>query len=312
MDKKKPLHTRNRHHERYDLQKLMQDCPELGKFIMLNKFQQESIDFANPDAVKVLNRAILKSFYGVSHWDIPPHYLCPPIPGRADYIHNAADLLASCNEEQIPRGKSVRVLDIGVGANCVHPLIGQSEYGWSFVGTDIDAVALESAQRIVDGNPGLSETIEIRAQASPKKIFSGILKQDEFFDLVICNPPFHASLEEARQGSVRKWQNLGKEKKAGSRPVLNFGGQGVELCCEGGEVGFIRRMIKESVEIPSRCLLFSSLVSKESNLPAIFDALERAQVVDTVVLEMEHGQKKSRIVAWTFLNESQRDAWFKK
>jgi 23S rRNA (adenine1618-N6)-methyltransferase len=309
MDKKKALHTRNRHHERYDLQELTKDCPELGQFVVLNKFQQESIDFSNPDAVKALNRAILKNVYGVLNWDIPPDYLCPPIPGRADYIHNIADLLASHNGDVVPRGKSVRVLDIGVGANCVHPLIGQSEYGWSFVGTDIDPTALDSARRIVDGNPGLSESIQLRSQTSPQKIFDGILESDETFDLVICNPPFHASLEEARQGSVRKWQNLGKEKKVGTRPVLNFGGKGVELCCEGGEVGFVRRMIKESAQIPLRCFWFSTILSRESHLPAIFNALERAHVVDSYVLEMTHGQKKSRIVAWTFLDEAQRDAW---
>lgn len=309
MDKKKALHSRNRHHERYDLQELTKDCPELGQFVVRNKFQQESIDFSNPNAVKALNRAILKNFYGVLNWDIPPDYLCPPIPGRADYIHNIADLLASHNGDEVPRGKSVRVLDIGVGANCVHPLIGQSEYGWSFVGTDIDPTALDSARRIVDGNPGLSESIQLRSQASPKKIFAGILEPDETFDLVICNPPFHASLEEARQGSVRKWQNLGKEKKEGTRPVLNFGGKGVELCCEGGEVGFVRRMIKESAQIPLRCFWFSTILSRESHLPAIFNALEWAHVVDSRVLEMTHGQKKSRIVAWTFLDEAQRDAW---
>ncbi len=309
MHKKKALHSRNRHHERYDLQELTKDCPELGQFVVLNKFRQESIDFSNPDAVKALNRAILKNFYGVLNWDIPPDYLCPPIPGRADYIHNIADLLASYNDNRVPRGKSVRVLDIGVGANCVHPLIGQSEYGWSFVGTDVDLMALDSARRILEANPGLSESIQLRSQTSPKKIFDGILESDEIFDLVICNPPFHASLEEARRGSVRKWQNLGKEKKIGTAPVLNFGGKGIELCCEGGEVGFVRRMIKESTRIPLRCLWFSTVLSKESHLPAIFSALDWAHVVDSYVLEMTHGQKKSRIVAWTFLDETQRGVW---
>ena len=306
---KKALHPRNRHHARYDLRALTRDSPELGQFVLLNKFQEESIDFSNPDAVKALNRAILKNVYGVLDWDIPPDYLCPPIPGRADYIHNVADLLASFNGDEVPRGPAVRVLDIGVGANCVHPLIGQSEYGWSFVGTDVDPTALDSARRIVNGNPGLSDLIQIRSQAAPQKIFDGILEPDETFDLTICNPPFHASLEEARQGSIRKWQNLGKEKKAGTRPVLNFGGKGIELYCEGGEVGFVRRMIKESAQIPLRCFWFSTILSKESNLPAIFSALERAHVADSHVLEMTHGQKKSRIIAWTFLDEVQRDAW---
>ena len=43
----------------------------------------------------MLNRAILMHHYGVKSWDIPAGYLCPPIPGRADYIHSVADLLAA-------------------------------------------------------------------------------------------------------------------------------------------------------------------------------------------------------------------------
>jgi 23S rRNA (adenine1618-N6)-methyltransferase len=60
-----------------------------------------------------LNKAILKAFYKIEYWDIPLHYLCPPIPGRADYLHYTADLLAECNNGQIPRGKDIRILMLG-------------------------------------------------------------------------------------------------------------------------------------------------------------------------------------------------------
>ena len=38
-----------------------------------------------------------------------------------------------------------------------------------------------------------------------------------------------------------KWQNLGRDP-GGKGPLLNFGGQGAELWCPSGEVGFIRQM----------------------------------------------------------------------
>lgn len=44
--------------------------------------------------MKAFNRALLQQFYDVREWDIPDGYLCPPIPGRADYLHYLADLLA--------------------------------------------------------------------------------------------------------------------------------------------------------------------------------------------------------------------------
>lgn len=301
---KQGLHQRNRHRDLYDFTLLMKSCPGLVPFVSANSHGVESIDFANPDAVRMLNRAILKHYYGVSNWDIPANYLCPPVPGRADYIHHVADLLASSNKGVIPRGESVRVLDIGVGANCIYPIIGNSEYGWSFVGSDIDSLALASARSIVQSNTRLAHAIQFRLQASPLKVFRGVVTGKEVFDLSICNPPFHASLDEARAGAGRKWKNLGKEKAGGKAPVQNFGGQEVELCCAGGEEAFVRRMIVESALIPSKCLWFSSLVSKASNLPGIYHALKKAGALKIKTIEMAHGQKKSRVVAWSYFSSA--------
>ena len=103
------MHSRNKHVGRYDFEALTKSVPDLAAFVTLNPLKERTIDFANPAAVKALNRGLLKTFYGVSHWDIPPGYLCPPVPGRADYIHYAADLLSSLNEGTIPRGDCVRV-----------------------------------------------------------------------------------------------------------------------------------------------------------------------------------------------------------
>ena len=308
VPQKKGLHPRNRHRDRYDFKQLTQSCPELASFVAKNMYNEESIDFANPDAVRTLNRAILKHFYGISKWDIPANYLCPPIPGRADYIHHIADLLASCNKSVIPRGASIRVFDIGVGANCVYPIIGHCEYGWSFVGSDVDPIALDSAKRIVESNRGLADFIQLRRQTSPRNIFKGILKTDDVFAVSICNPPFHSSLDELMKGTRRKWKNLGKEtatkKDAGKIPVLNFGGQGSELCCEGGEQTFVRLMIKESAQIPTKCFWFTTLISKSSNLPGIYRMLKKVRAMDVRTIEMAHGQKKSRFVAWTFLRKA--------
>jgi 23S rRNA (adenine1618-N6)-methyltransferase len=303
---KSNLHPRNPHRFRYDFKQLIGVCPELSAYIFINKYGTETIDFANPDAVKMLNRAILKYFYGISHWDIPPDYLCPPIPGRADYIHYIADLLANSNRGIIPEGKSVKVLDIGVGANCVYPIIGASAYGWDFVGSEIDPTAIQSANNIIVSNPSLSGKIECRLQASSAHIFKGIIKADEVFDVSICNPPFHASLAEATAGNQRKVKNLGGKNAPNT---LNFGGKSSELWCEGGEVSFIRKMIEESTTIPNQCRWFTSLVSKKENLPSIYHALEKAKVLKTSTIDMAQGQKISRIVAWSFLQYFEESPW---
>jgi 23S rRNA (adenine1618-N6)-methyltransferase len=302
------LHPRNRHQGRYDFPKLIQGSPELARFVITNPYGKESIDFADPEAVKVFNRALLRQFYGIRHWDIPAGYLCPPIPGRADYLHGLADLLAEDNGGQMPRGKGIQALDVGVGANCIYPLIGHSEYGWHFTGADIDGTALASARAIVQSNQ-LGAAIELRQQPEPRHIFKGLLQPGERFELTLCNPPFHSSLEEATRGSQRKWKNLGKLDPKRKLPVLNFGGQGAELWCEGGEAGFLQRMVDESAQFKEQVLWFSSLVSKGGNLPGMEARLKRAGAVEMQVVEMAQGQKQSRFVAWTFLDAAQREAW---
>jgi len=299
MIAKPTFHPRNRHQGRYDFPQLIKSSPELAQFVILNPYGKESIDFANPAAVKVFNRALLKALYGIAHWDIPPGYLCPPIPGRADYLHAVADLLGESHAGEIPRGADVRVLDIGTGANCIYPLLGHSDYRWQFVGSDIDPVALASAKAIVQAN-GLGKAISLRLQPNPKHILQGLLVTDERFELVMCNPPFHASLEDATRGSQRKWRALGKADPKRKLPVLNFGGQNTELWCEGGEIRFVTQLIAESATVARQVRWFSTLVSKASNLPGIEAALRKAGVKQQRIVEMGQGQKISRFVAWSF------------
>lgn len=307
---KSGLHPRNKHKARYDFDELVKSCPELKPYVTLNKFNDLSVDFADPEAVKLLNRALLQHFYKVKHWDIPEGYLCPPIPGRADYIHYMADVLALSNNGNIPQGKQIKVLDIGVGANCVYPIIGTHEYGWSFVGTDVDPVAITSAKSIVSGDPALSVAVEIRKQSNPSGIYTGVIEKDEIFDLSICNPPFHTSMQEAEQLNTRKTNNLGKGDS--DKPAFNFGGQNKELWYPGGEAAFISKMIYQSSKDPLKCFWYSTLVSKKDNLFAIYKALDKVGAFDVKTVNMAQGQKNSRVVAWTFLDNDRQKEWREK
>lgn len=302
---KPQLHPRSKHRERYDFDALIKACPELAPFIILNKFGDESINFFDAEAVKLLNRALLGFHYGIKYWDIPDNYLCPPIPGRADYIHYIADLVSA--EKQIPKNAEIKCLDIGVGANCVYPIIGTKEYGWSFVGSDIDPVSIESANKIVAANPLLAENVECRLQNDSKDIFHSIIKKEEHFDLTICNPPFHASLREAQAGNIRKQNNI--HKKRNSKPALNFGGQSNELWCKGGEEAFIRNMIRQSKYFATSCLWFTTIISKHTTLPSIYRAINKSGAAAIETISMEQGNKKGRVVAWTFLSEAEQKIW---
>jgi 23S rRNA (adenine1618-N6)-methyltransferase len=305
---KENMHPRNSHKAGYDFKQLRKISPELKRFVAVNEHGDESIDFSNPDAVKALNKALLKQYYGVNEWDIPQGYLCPPIPGRADYLHYVADILAELNNGKVPRGNKIKVLDIGTGANCVYPLIGNAVYDWDFVGTDIDADAVLSAKHIVEANAAFNNRITIRLQTNKSNIFKGVIKQGEGFDITMCNPPFHASMQEAQTSTATKWKKLGLEKQ---REALNFGGQKTELWCHGGEAGFIRRMVEQSALVAQQCLWFTTLVSKKDTLPIIYKALKAIKALEVKTITMTHGQKTSRIVAWTFLTLPEQQEWKK-
>ena len=305
----KTLHSRNFHNDRYDFKALIKTNLDLQEFVKPNKYGDLSIDFANPQAVISLNKALLAHFYGIKNYTIPNGYLCPPIPGRADYIHHIADLLASCNNGVIPKGKAVIGLDVGIGANGIYAIIGSSVYDWNFVGSDIEIESIKSVENIVNSNEILKEKIECKLQTNPENIFTGIIKADEFYDFTLCNPPFHKSLKDAMDGNKRKVQNLTKQKT--TKNALNFGGKNNELWCKGGEIAFITNMIKESFEFKNNVLWFTTLVSKKDNLPLIYKKLEDIKAKEIKTINMSCGQKITRVVAWSFFNNEEQKEYFK-
>jgi 23S rRNA (adenine1618-N6)-methyltransferase len=291
------LHPRNRHGAPYDFGRLVRVCPELGPFVRSSPAGRDTIDFADPAAVTMLNRALLAAAYGIVGWSVPSGYLCPPVPGRADYLHYLADLLGE-GAREVPRGPGVAILDVGVGANCIYPLVGASEYGWRFVGTDTDAVALAGARRTLAANPALQQLIELRPQHSATRVFAGTTTAGERFAASVCNPPFYASAAEAAAQTRRKLRQLGKGRPGPA--VRNFGGRPAELWCEGGELGFVRRMIAESAQRPTLCRWFTTLVSSREHVPGIERLLVAAGAAETRIIPLAHGQKRGRIVAWRF------------
>ena len=292
------LHPRNPHRFAYDFPALIKVCPDLGPYIHPGRNSQPGIDFSDPIAVKTLNRALLMAFYGIVWWDIPPASLCPPVPGRADMIHYLADLLAGKPGSAIPKGPAIRVLDIGVGANCIYPIIGHRSYGWHFVASDINRASLEAAGKIRERNPLLREGLELRYQPNPIDVFRGIIREGEFYDLTICNPPFHASAGMAQESNQKRLNKMGLVAKP--EAALNFGGQDTELWCPGGELAFLKQMITQSADFKRQVTWFTSLVSKKENLVMLYKALRQVKVSDLRTIPMAQGQKISRFIAWTY------------
>lgn len=236
------LHPRNLHRDGYDFDKLTEASPGLSPYVRPNPYGNLSIDFADPLAVKALNSALLTLHYQIDAWDIPQGFLCPPIPGRVDYLHYIADLLAGIEtvtaienaEGNAHEGQDVspvntlqsklsklriRALDIGTGANGIYPLLGIQAYGWRFVASDVDPLSLSNVNTIVKANACLQGKLQTRLQTDHQKVFHGIIQADDRFDITLCNPPFHSSLAEASEGTQRKVKNLAANRAAkGHKP----------------------------------------------------------------------------------------------
>lgn len=279
---------------------LVKSHPPLAPYVKPNAYGELSIGFAGPLAVKTLNAALLNRYYNIVDWDIPEGALCPPIPGRADYIHHMADLIGLGHEQP-----SIKLLDIGTGANGIYPLLACQIYGWQCVGSDINTQSLENVATIITNNPTLKDRFTLRTQHDKNHIFEGIIQAGEFFDVSVCNPPFHASLDEALKGSQLKLNNLarsrGEQKAKTKPPVLNFGGLEAELWCKGGEQLFLKKLIRESQEYATQCRWFSSLVSKADNVKPAKKLIRKLGAVDVREIEMKQGNKITRILAWTFM-----------
>lgn len=302
----KNFHPDSPHNKPYDFDALIASEPALKSFVKQNRYGNLSIDFSDPDAVLMLNRALIRFFYQID-WNIPKGHLCPPVPGRADAIYYLADLLKRSWNGKLPKGKTIRVLDIGAGANMIYPIIGHQLFGWSFTATDIDVGSIDWMKRLIAKNPPLSDAIVCRLQKHRRDIFEGIITKDECFDLTMCNPPFHASKEEAEAGNMKKVQNLTKGRQ--KSVTLNFGGSANELWCEGGESAFLSTMAAQSKWYAKQVLWFSTLVSKKERLATLYQTLKALNVSKIKTIEMKQGQKITRIVAWTFLSRKEQALW---
>ena len=281
-----PVHPKNPFAKDYDFDFLARHTPNLKEFVFVNKYGNQTISFGDPKAVRALNTALLKAHYGLKYWDIPEQNLCPPIPGRLDYLWYIADL--------IPKPK-LRLLDIGTGANLIYPILATCHFNWQCTASEVDLDALKNAQVIIDRNSVLAN-IALRQQRFKNSILEHIIEPDDYFDVTVCNPPFFKNRTEAEQQNLRKVRNLQLEEVE----RLNFGGLSNELWYKGGEEAFVKKMAGESVQFKDQVEWFTALVSQKENLKNIKRAINKTSPTVVKVVDMEQGNKKSRFVAWTF------------
>jgi 23S rRNA (adenine1618-N6)-methyltransferase len=285
------VHPKNPFAKDYDFDTLVKHHGDLKDFVFVNDYGTKTIKFSEPGAVRALNRALLKARYGID-WNVPEDYLCPPVPGRLDYLLYISDLVSK---------QEVRMLDIGAGANFIYPILGTCHFNWKCVASEVDRNSLYHAQQIIKQNPVLNTT-ELRGQKNRNQIFENIIRPKEHFDVVVCNPPYYKNQKESQKENLRKVRSLHLPED----DKLNFGGRSNELWYTGGEEAFIKRMVKESANFKYQVNWFTSLISRKENIRAIKRALRQTFPKEVRIIEMGVGNKTSRFIAWSFMEEEAR------
>ncbi|GAB68576.1 hypothetical protein PCYB_134500 [Plasmodium cynomolgi strain B] len=299
------------------------------------------------------------------------NYLCPNIPGRANYMHYIADLTAlpkvpvegaskgakhgertnerigeridervgeqvgewtnervgeltveqvdkwtplarETNDEEkdtLLRGSQIKVLDIGVGSNCIYPLLGNCIYNWSFVGVDVNLDSLKfcylnillnnkennivlNSLDEVNRNPfrniraHMNEVVyfdtEQVASTESQKVDDQLGSTGE--DKTTRSEQIEADLDKPRGAkddhldtnySVGASYNSEEEHFSGIKEEVDGGLQRSEIKSDipsdrvGGEYGFILNMIKESSSYFYNVVWFTTMVSKFKNVKLI-------------------------------------------
>jgi 23S rRNA (adenine1618-N6)-methyltransferase len=287
------MHPKNKHKKGYDFNALIQVFPSLAQYVYVNTYQKQTVDFSNPKAVKVLNTALLKKDYGIHFWEFPGGNLCPPIPSRVDYLYHIVDLL---KETKIPDSfqQKKTVLDVGTGATLIYPLLGNAQFNWNFTATDCEKASIKNAKKILQKNK-LTNHIDLRFQSNKENILTDVINSDDLFLASVCNPPFYASLEEALKVNQQKNKNLQLDKNK-----RNFSGTASELWYKGGEKAFLHNYLYQSSLFKEQCIWFTSLVSKKENVKSMENSLLKLGATTVKIIPMQHGNKITRIVAWSF------------
>ncbi|OJD13922.1 hypothetical protein AJ78_05685 [Emergomyces pasteurianus Ep9510] len=285
--------ARNIYKNDVDFATLALQYPNFSKHLR----QNNQLDFTDPDAVQELTKSLLKRDFGL-HLNLPDDRLCPPVPNRFNYILWLQDLVDSTGEsysDGYDPGREVLGLDIGTGASCIYPLLGCAQRpNWRFIATDIDAKNLKYAQGNVQRN-NLDARIQVVESTSTNALvpLKSITIPESRLDFTMCNPPFYESRHE-----------LILAAKAKQRPPFSAcTGAEVEMITAGGEVEFVARMIRESIQLRDRVQWYTSMAGKFSSIATLVNLLHEVGNKNWVVAEFVQGSKTRRwAIGWSWMD----------
>lgn len=223
------------------------------------------------------------------------------MPVRWNYIRWIQELLDTTSDTYSDRcdpEREVVGLDIGVGASCIYPLLAcSSRPNWRMVGTDIDEHSLDFARRNVDTNGFSKRTKLVLSTTDGPLIPLQALKMEEL-DFVMTNPPFYSSAEDMQASYT------GKQ----APPSAVCTGAENEMICAGGDVGFVTRILEESLKLKESVQWYTAMLGKLSSLQQIVAKLKEHGITNFAVTCLQAGYRTKRwAVAWSFVDYRPRN-----
>jgi 23S rRNA (adenine1618-N6)-methyltransferase len=271
------------------------------------------LDFQDAETCQVLTKALLRVDFGLSV-EVPPDRLCPPVPGRWAYACWVGRLVRETETGGERRGrekegsmdwetatreqKKIVGLDIGTGASAIYALLLlKANPDWHMCVTDTDPKSFDYAAANIARNGLGDRTTMLRTTGEGRVIPLGDLGVERL-DFTICNPPFFADQKEMSD-SLR-----GEGKKKAPNAVCT--GSASEMVCSGGDLGFVTRIVEESLVLREKVRWYTSMLGKMSSAKAVVGLLKEKGVRNWAVGCLEPGAAgggggtKRWVVAWSF------------
>jgi 23S rRNA (adenine1618-N6)-methyltransferase len=253
------------------------------------------LDFQDPETIKTLSRAILAADFGLQ-LEVPDDRLCPPIPNRWNYVSWIQGLIDSTSPDYSDRydpDRKVIGLDIGTGASAIYTMLClQSRSNWTMCATDVDKKSFESAARNLALNSLMTRTKLLQTTELNALIPMQALSIDHL-DFTICNPPFFtdaSDMTSSLKGEGKSW-----------KPNAVCTGAEIEMVCDGGDLGFVTKIVNESLVLKEKVQWYSSMLGKLSSAKSIIDLLKKHGVTNWAVGVIDTGSSTKRwVVAWSF------------
>lgn len=285
MSVKSRFHPRNIYKNPPNFKELAIEYPDFRKYVKQELCGRFSIDYQDQGAVKELTRTLLKRDFNLDV-EIDDSRLVPRIPLCLNYILWIEDLL-----NVLPPEESKSGIDIGTGNVCIYSLLA-ARRGWKMLATEIDPYNFKSATNNIIKND-LFDTISLKMVPDSNHLLIAVLDANSKYDFCMCNPPFFDYREKPINRTLRRAQL----KQVASNVQS-------ETCTEGGEVSFITKLMKESVQLKEQIKIFTTLVGKKCDFLYLKKELQKIHPKSTAFTEFCQGRTTRWGIAWTFLDIS--------